>query len=340
MRFRRARLGLLVAVGAASALVAPVTAAQAARTTNILHTGSEMRPGRMLVSANGEYRFVMQTDGNLVFYRGSAALWTSETNGHPGADAFLQRDGNFVIYFDRRAIWESGTDRGGSAANFLCVQNDGNVVIYNGHTALWWTDRPPATLVYGDQGALVSKLQERLRALHYWVGPIDGVFGDSTEQAVWALQKAAGLDRSGIVGPATWEALERGVMPTPKPASGNLIEVNLSDDLLMIIQKGKLWATLNTSTGGGYTYVEDGVTSVATTPTGVFHIYYAINGPDVDPLGELWRPRFFVGGYAIHGDGNVPPYPASHGCVRVSNEAIDWIWAENLAPIGEEVWIY
>jgi lipoprotein-anchoring transpeptidase ErfK/SrfK len=36
----------------------------------------------------------------------------------------------------------------------------------------------------------------------------------------------------------------------------------------------------------------------------------------------------------------LPEWPVSHGCVRVSNEAIDWIWAQNLAPIGMKVWLY
>jgi cell wall hydrolase len=72
----------------------------------------------------------------------------------------------------------------------------------------------------------------------------------------------------------------------------------------------------------------------------VFHVYGEIDGIDVDPLGVLWRPKFFVGGYAIHGDSDVPPYPVSHGCVRISDEAIDWIWDLNVVPIGTEVWIF
>ena len=97
---------------------------------------------------------------------------------------------------------------------------------------------------------------------------------------------------------------------------------------------------LNTSTGGGYTYTQDGVTSVAITPVGHFQIYRQVNGLVVDSLGQLWRPKFFDAGFAIHGDTSVPPYPVSHGCVRVSNAAIDWIWANNIAPIGTSVWVY
>jgi N-acetylmuramoyl-L-alanine amidase len=60
----------------------------------------------------------------------------------------------------------------------------------------------------------------------------------------------------------------------------------------------------------------------------------------VDSLGELWRPKYFSSGFAIHGDAYVPPVPVSHGCVRVSDEAIDWIWADGLMPLGTEVWVY
>jgi lipoprotein-anchoring transpeptidase ErfK/SrfK len=117
--------------------------------------------------------------------------------------------------------------------------------------------------------------------------------------------------------------------------------VDLHDDLVMIIQNGKLAYTLNTSTGGGYTYSDSTGTSVAITPTGTYHIFSTIDGLDVDSLGALWRPRFFTyGGIAIHGDSYVPPVPVSHGCVRVSDEAINWIWANNIMPIGEEIWVF
>ena len=42
----------------------------------------------------------------------------------------------------------------------------------------------------------------------------------------------------------------------------------------------------------------------------------------------------------MHGYTDVPPYPASHGCVRVSNAAMDFIWATNIMPIGAAVWVY
>jgi hypothetical protein len=186
----------------------------------------------------------------------------------------------------------------------------------------------------------VALLQNQLMALGYWVDTTAGTFDDSTQQAVWALQKAAGLQRDGVVGPSTWNALAQGVVPHPQSTSGYVIEINLANDLLMVVNNGHLEWTLNTSTGGGYTYTQDGVTSVANTPTGLFQTYREVDGLVVDSLGSLWRPKFFDAGFAIHGDTSVPPEPVSHGCARVSNEAIDWIWANNIDPIGTTVWVY
>ncbi|MGC1210903.1 MAG: L,D-transpeptidase [Micromonospora sp.] len=43
--------------------------------------------------------------------------------------------------------------------------------------------------------------------------------------------------------------------------------------------------------------------------------------------GEVSRPKYFEEqGIAIHGYTSVPPYPASHGCVRVTLPAMDWLW--------------
>jgi hypothetical protein len=213
----------------------------------------------------------------------------------------------------------------------------------------WLTGITPATVALensvpplgpGSSGPPVLALQNRLISLGYWLGPANGTFGDSTEQAVYALQKAAGLSRDGIVGPSTQAALKEGVTPHPQPASGMVIEVDLQDDILMFVTNGKLDWAFNTSTGGGYTYCSGGSCALAETPVGFFRIYNEVDGLVVDNLGALWLPKYFDGGFAIHGDSYVPPVPVSHGCVRVSDEAIDWIWSQGLAPIGTPVWVF
>jgi hypothetical protein len=308
-----------------------------------LPSGATLFDGQSLVSPNGKFTLDMQGDGNLVLYGAGLVLWDSGTVHDAGDYATMQSDGNFVIYKAGAAIWSSVTDQTARGVYTLTVQDDGNVVIYSpSGKALWNTYTEAGVgLQYGDSGPAVRALQVHLIALGYWLGAPNGYFGDSTQQAVWALQKAAELPRSGFITGATAVAIADGVQPKPAPATGNLVEVDLHDDLVMILVNGKLTWTLNTSTGGGYTYSDKTGTSVAITPTGVFHIFATIDGLDVDSLGALWRPRFFTdGGIAIHGDSYVPPVPVSHGCVRVSDEAINWIWANNIMPIGEEVWVF
>jgi peptidoglycan hydrolase-like protein with peptidoglycan-binding domain len=186
---------------------------------------------------------------------------------------------------------------------------------------------PTARLALGDRGTEVGALQRRLSSLGYWLGPDDGYFGDSTQQAVYALQKAAGIERDGIVGPVTEAALVRGVVPHPAGASGYVVEVDLHDDLLMIVDKGRLLTVLNTSTGGGYIYVDQGVTAVALTPVGVFHVYGETDGLVTDSLGQLWRPKYFDSGFAIHGDSYVPRFQSLTGaCVSAMRPSTGSGW--------------
>ena len=190
----------------------------------------------------------------------------------------------------------------------------------------------------GDHGPAVLALQQQLTALGYWLGKPDGHFGDLTQQAVYALQKAADLQRDGVVGAKTRAALAAGKRPTiTTTGSGHRIEINKKTQLLLIIDGTKVTTILNTSTGSGRTFLEKGNTEVAVTPSGSFHIDRQIDGNRIGPLGALWRPKYFNGGIAIHGIASVPPYPASHGCARLSIGAIDWIWSTNQAPIGTSI---
>ena len=52
---------------------------------------------------------------------------------------------------------------------------------------------PKHDLFYGDTGAAVRSVQRRLDQLHYYVGPVNGVYGEDLEQAVWAFKEVQGL---------------------------------------------------------------------------------------------------------------------------------------------------
>src|SRR4051794_8978841 len=200
----------------------------------------------------------------------------------------------------------------------------------------------PQKLKIGSKGPAVLALQQRLTELGYWNGKADSKFGGTTQQAVFALQKAAGIGRDGSVGPKTQKALDAGVRPKAKSKAGTgyLVEINLKKQLLMFVKNGEVIATLNTSTGSNQHYVYKGQTYLADTPTGHFKVGRQIDGVRHGPLGDLFRPKYFNGGIAVHGSPSIPPYPASHGCSRVSNAAINWIWSTDKLPLKTKVWVY
>ncbi|HEY7719081.1 MAG TPA: L,D-transpeptidase family protein [Pedococcus sp.] len=195
------------------------------------------------------------------------------------------------------------------------------------------------TLKPGDTGAYVSSVQQRLSGLGYWLGQPDGSYGYLTSQAVMALQKAAGIGRDGVFGPATRRALESGIRPQSR-VGGTGVEIDKARQLLLVVRGGSVTHVINTSTGNGERYEYLGQPRVATTPAGSFSVFRTVDGNDEGPLGDLWRPRYFNGGIAVHGSASVPAYPASHGCARVSNPAMNMIWAAGLMPVGSRVTVY
>jgi hypothetical protein len=123
---------------AAVAAGAPSTAARPrSGPTGLVKPGQVLRAGKYVRSPNEKYGLVQQTDGNLVFYQGKKALWSSVTGGHAGATTVMQPDGNLVVYgTDKKALWDS--DTGHHPGAMLAVQDDGNLVIYGkDKKALW-----------------------------------------------------------------------------------------------------------------------------------------------------------------------------------------------------------
>ena len=199
----------------------------------------------------------------------------------------------------------------------------------------------PPTLRRGSRGSAVSSLQRRLTALKYWCGTADGSFGHLTQQAVFALQKAAGLGRDGVVGPKTYRALDAGTQPSRRITSGIGFEVDLRKQIIIATTGGALAYILNTSTGSGERYYSGGRWKTATTPRGSFSMYSLYSrGWQNGPLGNLYRPGYYDRGWAIHGSTSIPTYPASHGCCRISVGASDMLWRSSWFAKGRRVLVY
>ena len=165
----------------------------------------------------------------------------------------------------------------------------------------------------------VKALQERLAELGYDVGTPDGRLGAQTSYAIMAFQKVEGLSRDGIAGPEVEAALAKAAKPGPMVPGGSptRIEIDVARQVLFHWVNGSLARILPVSTGSGERYCVDNECDVAVTPGGSFRIGRKAVGLEVSPLGELWWPMYFNGGIAIHGSPSIPPYPASHGCIRI-----------------------
>lgn len=124
-------------------------------------------PAVRLVPSSGTNRLMMQTDGNLVLYSGSAAVWSTGTYGKPGAYAVLSYGNLEVRARDGAVVWASNTTCSQMAAfelparyaatgtpqpsvmqvgdgivsadrtSGLYLQKDGNLVYYRGGVARW-----------------------------------------------------------------------------------------------------------------------------------------------------------------------------------------------------------
>ena len=213
----------------------------------------------------------------------------------------------------------------------------------------------PLVAVGSRDGVETARVQERLLQAGYWLMAVDGDYGLTTKQAVMAFQKYNGLKASGSVDEATALALttvaERPVSRSERDGdvrSGSMVEVDKDRQVLMILVNGRVEWVLNTSTGNGQWYLEQNQKDPtkweigqSITESGRFKVNRERSeGWWAGDLGEIYRPKYFNGGIAVHGSRSIPNYPASHGCVRVSVPAMDMIWASGLIPKNTPVWVY
>jgi len=189
---------------------------------------------------------------------------------------------------------------------------------------------PPPTTAPPLPPVDVAVLQARLVELGYFVSDAPGEAGPGTRNAVMAFQKLNGLERDGVVGPQTTAALAVAAPVAPQGGVGPHIEVDLAAQVAIVVAADGTVTTLNATTG-----------KVSTpTPAGTFRVFRQVNGWDPGPYGSLYRPKYFTGGIALHGGVPVLARPASHGCVRLPDPAVDWLWSSGLAASGTRVIVY
>lgn len=194
--------------------------------------------------------------------------------------------------------------------------------------------RAQPILRLGARGQSVAALQRRLATLHYDLGPVDGVFGPQTLHAVVAFQKVNGLARTGVVNATVWAKLAHPVLARLRYVrSGSGLEVDLTRQVLLRASGGALATIYDVSTGRP---------SLPTPVSGgrPFHIWRrALWGSTGYGDSEEYVQYYYAGSLlAIHAYAYVPPFPDSHGCIRLVPASAARLWS--LTSLGEPVYTY
>jgi hypothetical protein len=121
----------------------------------VIPAGTVLHPGEFVLSPNGQFKLIMQTDGNLVIYKinpdkSEVPYYSTRTEkGNPygrgvGDHAVVQADGNLVVYSNQpggdipqNAVWASNSNRPENTNSVLALQDDSNLVLYSATAPTW-----------------------------------------------------------------------------------------------------------------------------------------------------------------------------------------------------------
>jgi len=187
----------------------------------------------------------------------------------------------------------------------------------------------------------IKQAEQWLKDLGYWTGPVDGVWDGASRHALIAFQKLQRARPTGRLTRAEHNALSVAAPHAPRELSGGMhVEVDIARQVLFLVDaEGKVGNIVPISSGSGKRFREPGYPeAMAVTPCARLEVYQKLAGWRKSPLGEMYNPLYVVGGIAIHGSTDVPPHPASHGCIRIPMYASQIL--PRMVPVGTPVLIY
>jgi hypothetical protein len=225
------------------------------------------------------------------------------------------------------------------------------------------------TISNGQSGDDVKAVQQRLKDLTFDPGPVDGVYGSYTVQAVWAFEtlvlQTPLADVTGKVTPEMWDRMQDAVTVAPRRTNltSTHVEIYLPEQALVLFKdnvpaliahissgeladpgtdftKGATWCSEVTISPGeignedGTEPIKDGRCGNAETPGGTYRFYREVVGRRESALGGMYDPVYFNYGIAVHGAENVPDHPASHGCIRI-NKYLGPIFQSMITKLGK-----
>ena len=155
------------------------------------------------------------------------------------------------------------------------------------------------------KGPITALYNQSLQAQGFHTGTKGGRVTTGTRLATKAFRKVNGMRRSERYRPSIFRTLlqGRGGFDVKHPGSGRHVEVDISKQVMSLIEGDTPVHTFHVSTGTGGT----------PTVRGNYRFYRKDAGYNEK---RMYYSVYFIGGYATHGYSSVPNYNASHGCVR------------------------
>ena len=185
----------------------------------------------------------------------------------------------------------------------------------------------------------VVEAEQLLGELGYWPGVADGIWDLLSRDALVAFQKVEGRERTRRLTRGELQALKGASRPLPFEGGPAHVEIDIRRQVLFVVgDDGAVLKVLPVSTGNEESYYDQGKWQRAHTPRGRFTVQRKIERWRRSTLGLLYYPSYFSGGVAIHGSPSVPPYPASHGCVRIPMFAAKEF--SEMVPVGTLVIVH
>lgn len=223
----------------------------------------------------------------------------------------------------------------------------------------------PLTQTYGRgaTGPEIKLIQDRLVELGFDPGTPDGVYGERTQQAVWAFEKLVmgvpSAEVTGKVDAETWSRMQDPIVVLPRrpDSTPNHTEIYLPEQVLVVFHADRAVLITHASSGDNQEWCEEvtidpgergnedgtepikeGWCGLSWTPGGVYKYNRMVVGRRESQLGGMYNPVYFNYGIAVHGAQEVPNYPASHGCIRIPMHISDYF--QTKVAKGDQVFVF
>ncbi|MFB6719963.1 hypothetical protein ACFCV3_07380 [Kribbella sp. NPDC056345] len=237
-------LAPVAAQATTSTATAPAAVTQATAVSDVLQPGQKLKAGNYIRSKNGQYTFLMQSDGNAVLYKGKTALWSTATN-RKASVLVMQKNGNLEVVSGKTVVWQSNTGTSPNAR--LVVQNDNNLVIYNTRNKPNWS----RYMVVGTLGMnRVLKYPEFMTSVNrtyraYMQG--DGNFvlykGKTPLWSTKTQSKGAFVAMQGDGNLVVYSAAKKALWSSKTTRKGSVLVLQNSGDLQIVNGRTVVWRT-------------------------------------------------------------------------------------------------